>query len=430
MKNVLVVIGNYVSSPSSTANCIKPLISRLADFYNVDVLTDRKSLDFPPHQLIGGINVYSVDDYRVMNTTYLNNLCEIDTGKVLKIITKLFSILIKGFYYLRFVMFSKEKISGGWEVNRIFHQYIILSKEKDYDLVISVSLPFQSHYVAKKIKEARVDNLKWIAYEFDPYYYNTSIKASKSRRSRMKLDELEVFDKCDALIFTPELHDYYLKNGFIKESEKLHSLPYATLNIVQHNNTTKLLNNFMNPREINCLFAGQLYDDIRNPRGLLAVFSRVSPSINLIMMTNYSVEKLQMYSVDGFLPTIVPFQTHETTLFNLREADVLINIGNTVEFQAPAKIFEYISTGKPIIHFSKIKDDPVLKYLKNYPSKLIVNEWEADKIDYTQLVNEFCINSLNQKVRESDIINLLSEFTPVNVIDKFLNITRELLCVK
>ena len=38
-----------------------------------------------------------------------------------------------------------------------------------------------------------------------------------------------------------------------------------------------------------------------------------------------------------------------------QEADILVNIGNSIDNQMPSKIFEYISTGKPILNFYKIR---------------------------------------------------------------------------
>ena len=56
--------------------------------------------------------------------------------------------------------------------------------------------------------------------------------------------------------------------------------------------------------------------------------------------------------------------------------DVLVNIGNLIINQIPSKIFEYISTGKPIINIYKTLKCPTLKYTKKYP--LCLNIYEED----------------------------------------------------
>ena len=35
---------------------------------------------------------------------------------------------------------------------------------------------------------------------------------------------------------------------------------------------------------------------------------------------------------------------------------ILLSIGNTNKYQLPSKVIEYISLGKPVLHFAEIKD--------------------------------------------------------------------------
>ena len=51
-------------------------------------------------------------------------------------------------------------------------------------------------------------------------------------------------------------------------------------------------------------------------------------------------------------------------------ADVLINLGNTVTNQLPSKIFEYFSSGKPILNLCANPSDPALRYFARYPLAL------------------------------------------------------------
>jgi len=51
----------------------------------------------------------------------------------------------------------------------------------------------------------------------------------------------------------------------------------------------------------------------------------------------------------------------------------LLSIGNLNPGQLPSKIIEYISTGKPVIHFAEIDDDPVIQISKQFNNLIIVN---------------------------------------------------------
>lgn len=67
-------------------------------------------------------------------------------------------------------------------------------------------------------------------------------------------------------------------------------------------------------------------------------------------------------------------QPHDVALKYLDNADVLLSIGNKESPMAPSKIYEYISTGKPIIHFYTWDKDPCIEPLKKYGNAILINE--------------------------------------------------------
>lgn len=427
MKRVLIILANYSPNSSSVANCMRPLVKKMSEKYRVDIITDRKRVDIPECEVNDNVNIYRVDDYRTMNTIYLNELNKINSSHSLRIITKIFAWILKTLYYLRYVFIAREKGTGGWEVKRVYEKFRELNENEiySYDFVISASQPFQSHYVAEKIKEEKGENIKWIVFEFDPFAFNTSIKMNSRLRKKMYADEKRIFENCDIICLTPELYEFYKKKKFIQFSSKVNLIPFANIEPVEYD-SNKVSGNFMKRHKINCLFTGRLYDDIRNPSRLINVFSKIDKNIHLSMMTNLSIEKIKKYSPNNYLPSIIPFQNRDTALFNLMHADILVNIGNTVEFQVPGKIFEYMSTGKPVIHFSKIKNDPALKYLNRYPKVFIVNEWEIDNINYKNELENFCKDHKNHKLTFEDVNETLGEYSGNAVANKFINILNEL----
>ena len=82
------------------------------------------------------------------------------------------------------------------------------------------------------------------------------------------------------------------------------------------------------------------------------------------------------------------------------ETEVLVNIGNAVDNQMPSKIFEYISTGKPIINIFKSTDCPTLKYLGRYPLVLNIHEAEIrkDPAGCVSRVQAFCRGHRGERV--------------------------------
>jgi glycosyltransferase involved in cell wall biosynthesis len=426
MKKVLIILANYSPNPSSVANCMKPLIEKLSQEHHVDVITDRKRKDVPIFEKRNNVDVYRVDDRRIMNTISVNEMIRTDSSLITRIFLKFFAFISKTAYFFRYTLFSFEKISGGWEIDRVSTKVNDLDKVFDYDVVISASLPYQSHLIAEKLKILKGENIKWIVFQFDPFTYNGEIKANKNKRRKMSIVENRIFDQCDCIILTPELSEFYYKNEFLTPSSKVHSLSFSNLEeaVVLPSSTCA---NFMIDDKINCLFAGRLYDDIRNPHMLLKLFSSLDSRIQLTLMTNMPSSQIKKYSPKDYQPQVVSFQDRDTALFNILNANILVNIGNTVEFQVPGKLFEYMSTGKPIIHFSKIKNDPALKYLKRYKNVFVVNEWDRNVLNCISDLENFCYNNKNVRLSFSDVNRQLGKFSREMVESKFLGIFNDLL---
>ena len=192
---VLVVMGNHSPMSSSVAICMEPLIKRMASSFDVDIVTDRKRIDIHQVEQVNGVRIHRVDDYRVMNTTVMNEAQQINSAISLRLLTKLFANMLKSCYYLRYVLFAKEKGTAGWRVNDIVDKCIRLHSEEKYDAVISISQPFQSHYAAERFVESVDSSVKWFVFEFDPFTYNKELQMSNLRHGKILKDEKEYSPK-------------------------------------------------------------------------------------------------------------------------------------------------------------------------------------------------------------------------------------------
>ncbi|WP_071392694.1 glycosyltransferase family protein [Bacillus tuaregi] len=420
MKRILIVMGNHSPVPSSVANCVEPLVKKMIDSgFEVDVVTNRKQVSFPKYERIHNVNIYRVDDYRTMNAVILNEAQQVNSTKVLKLLTRIFSLCLKGLYYAKYCAFAKEKETGGWQIQEVVGKCLELHNQKKYNAVLSISQPFKSHYIAEEFINKIKDPIKWFIYEFDPFSFNKEVTKSQKKRNRLLKDEFRMFNKCDKVFLTPELFNFYKKTPLNKFMEKFQSVPFANMERIEYKEEEAAEINFSSDK-INCLFTGRLYKDIRNPKYALDFFS-VLNNIHFTLLTNFSKETLRQYVDDIEKFTILPMQSRDTALNSLMKADILVNIGNSVEFQVPGKIFEYMSSGKPIIHFSKFPEDPALYYLRKYPLVFIVNEWERNTIDYSTEFESFCQKYKNSKLSFEEVKTLLYEFDGENVAKEFVN---------
>ena len=68
---------------------------------------------------------------------------------------------------------------------------------------------------------------------------------------------------------------------------------------------------------------------------------------------------------------IVPRDEAIKTMVN--EIHILLSIGNLNKYQMPSKVIEYLSLGKPVLHFAEIEDDPLYNFEKLFDNLKIIN---------------------------------------------------------
>ena len=94
----------------------------------------------------------------------------------------------------------------------------------------------------------------------------------------------------------------------------------------------------------------------------------------------------------------LPNQPYDVALQAMADADVLINIGNSVPVHMPSKTLEYINTGKPMVNFYKLSDCPTLYYTKSYPLALNLFEEENDLDAAAAQFVQFCEENIGKTV--------------------------------
>ena len=112
--------------------------------------------------------------------------------------------------------------------------------------------------------------------------------------------------------------------------------------------------------------------------------------------------------------------SHDEALNKIDEADILLNLGNNINTMMPSKVFEYMSSGKPIISTAPIKNEPCIPYLAKYDYALIIDESNtieseiakldsfisnAKAIDPNKLRQKFSLNMPDAVVETINLLN-------------------------
>lgn len=173
--------------------------------------------------------------------------------------------------------------------------------------------------------------------------------------------------------------------------------------------------------KISLLFCGWLYSDIRSPQYFLDIVSRLDERFEVTFMGK-ECELLQERFPTKSKATLItlPNQPYDVALQAMADANVLINIGNSVPVHMPSKTLEYINTGKPMVNFYKFADCPTLYYTKRYPLALNLFEEEKDMDAAAQRFVRFCEENVGKTVDRDWIKAEYADCTPRYIAQKII----------
>ena len=89
----------------------------------------------------------------------------------------------------------------------------------------------------------------------------------------------------------------------------------------------------------------------------------------------------------------------------------LLSIGNKNPNQIPSKVVEYLATGKPIIHFTEIDDDPVISLSNEFDNLLTINK---DNTEETLMTLQ---ERLFQNIDDFDPDKFIKNFSAKSIVD-------------
>lgn len=242
-----------------------------------------------------------------------------------------------------------------------------------YDALISVSLPYTGHLVGLAIKKQYLF-LPWIVDIGDPFAYMTETPQNNLRFfGRLNYrSENQVLRNANAISVTAEAAKDKYAQVFPEAANKLHVIP-PLFRPPGSSSARPIL--FPAEGKIRLVFVGTLYRDIRSPETLLLLYSR-------LLKTDLA-DKLELHffgsigdcgslfdqyaDLNGRKIFLHGLVERDTAMQAMKEADILINIGNRTIYQLPSKLIEYVSLGKPILNITNVEHDSSTDFLRLYP---------------------------------------------------------------
>ena len=169
---------------------------------------------------------------------------------------------------------------------------------------------------------------------------------------------------------------------------------------------------FTETSAVSCLFSGNLYSDIRDPSYTLRLFEPlVQSGAAQLHFVGPRVTDLPQ-PVQAFPVVCHGRKTLSRAQEMMNQADVLVNIGNSVVNQVPSKIFDYLALGKPIINICKNRNCPTLPYFEKYPLALTLFEEDAILEQQQTQLAAFLQKHAKEQLPFAQVAELFATCTP------------------
>ena len=343
----------------------------------IHVLTIRKSIAEPETERYGKIIIYRLWWWEVIPKSDIRQwLFKYPftslRGYLHKVVTKMY-----------------VRISGNDFINKLTSRSIYRSLKhihaEKFDAIIPVAGHYETVFASLTYADRHHGNV--IIYQVDPCSANKgySIRSSELRRNYEK----QMYISASAIITTPILLHEWMGKFSGDSSCKIIAMEFPNVNPYSTARNTLCK---CPARKYNCVFAGAIYKAARNPSYTFKLFAALAKNNIHLCMVGVERQSLSEFKEIETVPENITFHgivPLEQAQKFIEEADILVNIGNVMTNQVPSKIFEYISSGKPIVNICVSHDCPTLPYLEKYPYVLNLFECDTDFEDQVYQLKNF-----------------------------------------
>lgn len=268
---------------------------------------------------------------------------------------------------------------------------------EEFDIIVSSSDSKTSHFIAKKLKDKKFKNKKWIQIWGDPWSTDIGLKnINLLLKCRIKNAEKNLIKKADGVFYISKLTKKEIIEKYPLYEKKIFDIGRSYLK--------EIIGKEENLKNIEFLYAGTLKN--RNIKPLLETIENYnSYEDKKIVLKLYGVEKKEYFKGYNFIE-LYSQKTYEEILKEYSKADVLVYIDNLKGSQIPGKLYDYYGTNKKILALCENKN--IYKILS-----------DTNRV--------FCYPNLQEKINLKEILiskekkEVLKEFSPKSIAKNFLD---------
>ena len=376
-KKILVVSHQYLPLTSPRTTRWKLLTDQLiSEGYEVKILTATSQLSDDKNNNAIFLGNKKTSNLIIKLRKESNKENSIFKKNLLNLLKKIYRFFFKTFAWPDYAMF--------WLISVYKNRNNI---NYEYDSIISVSLPFSSHLAAFIINKNKKKN--WILDIGDPFSLKTKALENNIYIYK-KLNiyiEKKFYKLASQIVFTHlEVAKQHVEKFKIDENKILIGNPISSFN---ENIFLQSKNYDYSSLPIIIGYFGILTKGVRSPDETIKFFKNSDilinwftnqDSKNMLTQNNFDLSNHKFFEI---------IDRDEALNKMSSSMHCLLSIGNLNSLQLPSKVIEYISTGKPVIHFAEIKNDPVIKLADHFQNLIVVNKDSTISQTLEQLKNIF-----------------------------------------
>jgi len=357
----------------------------------------------------------SVKNYKVLYfgsksmSSVINTARQNSNNSTSSNLKKLMFRILKLIYRFLFKTFA-------WPDYAMFWIFTIYKNKKkihdDYDIIISISLPFTSHVCAYLLNKRL--NAEWYMDIGDPF----SLKKFSSENNKFlfsfinRFIEKKYYKIASKIIFThKEASELHMENFNIPSSKIVNGYPIGR---IDKNLLSKSINYNYSQKPLKIGYFGIFTDKVRDPENYLKfVHNFYSYKFEHFWYTNQESKKFLNKINNNQIHNIYDLVSRDKAIkIMLEDMHILLSIGNFNKYQLPSKVIEYISLGKPVLHFAEIKEDPLYKFEDLFRNFKIINKNTSNE-EIDKFLKVFELDEFNFDYKTFD-----NNFTPKKIINE------------
>ena len=254
--------------------------------------------------------------------------------------------------------------------------------------VIGTYTPLEAIVAVCKVKHAhpRIKSVFYSADTLSNEIGNTGILPKYIRKALGFNWEKKIFSIVDKVLIMECHYQHYMSRKY-----KMYHYKYGVVNFPLIVRPLYIDNYDNNRTDLSFVYTGTLDRILRNPSFMCMALSKLESqlSFKVIVMGGGNCNDImnEWESKTNGIIKYYGMQTHDIAIQAIYKADILLSIGNNESPMAPSKIYEYMSTGKPIVHFYSWNLDPCIEPLQKYGNALVIKMDEGS--DTTAYIFDF-----------------------------------------